>query len=120
MKMRYLNQVIPLTEATYLILLCLYQGPKHGYAIMKDVESFSDGRVRFSTGTLYGALKRLLHDEWIKRIEKPTPPDHKRGRKSYALTDLGQKVFLAEYKRLQSLMDITKNRTAEEGASFIS
>ena len=50
----------PLTEAVLLILMSLADHPRHGYSIMKDVEDVSDGRVRFSTGTLYGALRRLL------------------------------------------------------------
>ena len=48
---------LPLTEATYFILLSLALGPRHGYLIMKDVRSLSRGRVTLSTGTLYGALK---------------------------------------------------------------
>ena len=50
----------PLTEATYFIMLSLSREPRHGYAIMKDVQSLSEDRVILSTGTLYGALKRLL------------------------------------------------------------
>ena len=50
----------PLTEPTYFILLSLSPKPKHGYAIMKDVKELSKSRVILSTGTLYGALKRLL------------------------------------------------------------
>jgi len=43
---------LPLTEATYFILLGLASEPKHGYAIMKDVTALSDNRVVLSTGTL--------------------------------------------------------------------
>ena len=50
----------PLTEPVLLILLSLAEKPKHGYSLMKDIESLSDGRVRLGTGTLYGALRRLL------------------------------------------------------------
>ena len=50
----------PLREPTFLILLSLAPGPRHGYAILKEVESLSEGRVKMSTGTLYGAIERLL------------------------------------------------------------
>ena len=53
-----------------LILLSLAGQPRHGYSILKDVEQMSDGRVVLSTGTLYGALRRLLEDDWIERIEE--------------------------------------------------
>jgi DNA-binding PadR family transcriptional regulator len=57
---------LPLTEPVLLILLSLAGQPRHGYSILKDVEQMSDGRVMLSTGTLYGALRRLLHAEWIE------------------------------------------------------
>jgi DNA-binding PadR family transcriptional regulator len=40
---------------------------RHGYAILKDVEGLSTGRVRLSTSTLYEALARLLEQGWIER-----------------------------------------------------
>ena len=62
--------IAPLTESTYFILLSLSPEPKHGYAIMKEVQELSEGRVVLSTGTLYGALKRLLDEGWIIRLEE--------------------------------------------------
>ena len=59
----------PLSEATFLILVSLGSGPKHGYAIMKEVEELSHQRVLLSTGTLYGAIKRLLADGTIQRAK---------------------------------------------------
>ena len=50
---------IVLTEATYYILLALYN-PQHGYGIMQEVEELSKGRVRLAAGTLYGALNVLV------------------------------------------------------------
>jgi DNA-binding PadR family transcriptional regulator len=41
-------------------LLSLSRGPKHGYAILKDEEVLSEGSVLLGTGTLNGAIKRLL------------------------------------------------------------
>ena len=60
-------ETLPLSEPVLLILLSLAQQPRHGYAILKNVEEMSDGRVTLSTGTLYGALRRLLEDRWIER-----------------------------------------------------
>ena len=81
---------IPLTEATYFILLSLADAPRHGYAILKDVEALSQARIVFSTGTLYGALKRLLDLGWIKRADDAgREPDTGRPRKAYTLTASG-------------------------------
>jgi len=60
----------PLSEPVLLILLSLAEQPRHGYSILKDVEEISQGRVALSTGTLYGALRRLLDDRWIERFEE--------------------------------------------------
>ena len=50
---------ICLTEGVYYILLSLME-PKHGYAIMTDVEALTDGEVKIGAGTLYGAITVLL------------------------------------------------------------
>jgi DNA-binding PadR family transcriptional regulator len=110
----------PLTEATYLVLLSLVPSPKHGYAIMKDVQHLSEGRVTLSTGTLYGVLKRLLEQEWIERVEEidsVSAPDNSPGRerKSYTLTRMGKFVLNTETNRLQTLVSVARQRTAEEG-----
>jgi DNA-binding PadR family transcriptional regulator len=108
----------PLTEATYLILLSLVPAPKHGYAIMKDVQSLSEGRVTLSTGTLYGVIKRLLEQGWIERVDETTESEHHpgRSRKSYTLTRMGKMVLNTETNRLQALVSVAQKRTAEEGA----
>ena len=94
----------PLSEATLFILLSLAPGSRHGYAIMKDVQMLSDGRIVLSTGTLYGALKRLLEQGWIKRVDDPAPNDTDRERKAYALTQVGRRVLKADVERLQKLV----------------
>lgn len=100
-----LDSILPLTEATFYILISLAPQPMHGYAIMKYVRKISSGRVTFSTGTLYGALKRLLEQGWISRID---PPDDKntesrRPRKEYELTCYGRTILNAEIARIKEL-----------------
>ncbi len=107
-----IQSYLPLTETTLFIMLSLAPGPRHGYAIMKDVRALSHNRVELSTGTLYSALKRLLDQNWIRRIEDPDPiaADGGRVRKVYALTDLGKNILQAEVDRLQSLVGIARGR----------
>jgi DNA-binding PadR family transcriptional regulator len=106
---------LPLTEATFLILVSLVPGPQHGYAIMKDVQDLSGGRVVLSTGTLYGALKRLLERGWIRRAgDEPDVEETGRVRKAYVLTDLGQRILDAETQRLQALAALSRARVAGE------
>lgn len=99
----------PLTEATFLILLSLVPEARHGYAIMRDVNQLSEGRVNLSTGTLYTALKRLLDDGWIAPVEVEDAP---RGRKSYHLTGKGRAIVDAETQRLTVLAAAAQRRLA--------
>lgn len=98
------NDYLPLPEATFFILLSLAQTPRHGYAIMQSVSDLSDGRVALSTGTLYGALRRMLEQGWIERFDEKSEIVDGRLRKAYCLTDLGQKILNADVARLQQLV----------------
>lgn len=89
-----------MTEPVLLILLSLADSPRHGYALMKDIESLSKGRVRLSTGTLYGALRRLLEDRWIERFAQP---DTAREKQAYRLTSTGRAQLDAELDRMKQL-----------------
>jgi DNA-binding PadR family transcriptional regulator len=105
---------LPLREPTFFILLSLSPGPKHGYAIMKEVESLSEGRLKLSTGTLYGAIKRLLDRGWILRVDDPIPNSTGRERKAYVLTIQGRRVLNAEIERIQKLVSVAQVQTSKE------
>jgi len=90
----------PLTEPVLLILMSLADQPQHGYALMKDMEELSGGRVRVSTGTLYGALGRLLEDGWIERYAQE---DTSREKQAYRLTRAGLKALRTELDRMKQL-----------------
>lgn len=100
------------SEAVLLILLSLAERPRHGYALMKDIEILSNGRVRLSTGTLYGALRRLLEDQWIQRFEQA---DTSREKQAYRLTAVGRKQLQMELDRMRQLTRAasTRLRTGE-------
>jgi len=83
-----------------LILTSLAGKPRHGYALMKDIEALSGGRVRLSTGTLYGALRRLLQDDWIERFEQE---DTSREKQAYRLTAEGRRQLQLELDRMKQL-----------------
>jgi DNA-binding PadR family transcriptional regulator len=102
---------LPLTEPVLLILLSLAEQPRHGYSILKDVEEISDGRVRLSTGTLYGALRRLLEDGWIQRI---VDEDQSRGRQAYRLTTAGRKSLQVEVDRMKQITRLASLRVARK------
>ncbi len=98
---------LPLTETIYYILLALLE-PAHGYAIMQKVEQLSGGQVRLAAGTMYGAIENLLKKKLIVSL----PSDDLR-RKIYAISDLGKKVLLDDYRRMVNMIALTKQLTKE-------
>jgi DNA-binding PadR family transcriptional regulator len=90
----------PISEPVLLILASLADQPRHGYALMKDIEALSGGRVRLSTGTLYGALRRLLEDTWIERFEQE---DTSREKQAYRLTARGRRQLQLELDRMKQI-----------------
>jgi DNA-binding PadR family transcriptional regulator len=94
------DNIEPLSEPVFLILLSLSDAPRHGYALMKEVERLSSGRVQLSTGTLYGALRRLLEDRWIERFAQE---DTSRDKQAYRLTGLGRGVLEGDLARIKQL-----------------
>lgn len=103
----------PISEALLLILLSLAEQPRHGYSILKDVEEMSGGRVVLSTGTLYGALGRLLDNRWIERFAED---DASRDRQAYRLTSKGRANLRAEAVRVKQLARLASLRVSAKEA----
>ena len=100
-------ETFALTEPVLLVLMSLAEQPRHGYSILKDIESMSTGRVLLSTGTLYGALQRLLDDGWIERVEEDNAP---RDRRTYRLTSRGRRNLQMEIERMRRLTKLASLR----------
>jgi DNA-binding PadR family transcriptional regulator len=89
-----------LSEPVFFILASLAQEPRHGYSLLKNIQAISEGRVRLSTGTLYGALRRMLESGWIERY---ATDDTSRDKQTYRVTALGRTVLRGEHERLRRL-----------------
>lgn len=100
-------ETLALSEPVLLVLLSLAEQPRHGYSILKDVESLSGGRVLLGTGTLYGALLRLLDDGWIERVQEDNTP---RDRRTYRLTSRGRRNLQMEIERMRHLTKLATLR----------
>jgi DNA-binding PadR family transcriptional regulator len=90
------SDIALLVEPVLLILISLADGPKHGYAIMQDVESLTGWSMR--AGTLYGALARMDRRRWIEEIQTV---DYRR--RPYALTRFGQAELTRQLAVLNNL-----------------
>lgn len=87
--------------------------PVASSTILKDVEWMSRGRVMLSTGTLHGALRRLLDQGWIERFTEDESP---RDRRAYRLTSQGRRNLQLEVQRMRHLTKLATARVARREA----
>jgi DNA-binding PadR family transcriptional regulator len=92
------------TDRGFLILTSLASGPKHGYALMQDIESFAG--VSLGPGTLYGALSRLEQEGLV------APLPSKDRRRPYELTPAGSRVLRTQLSESARLIGIGLSRLA--------
>jgi DNA-binding PadR family transcriptional regulator len=91
-----------------LILSSLADGPKHGYAIMMDVQEFSG--TKMEPGTLYGSLTRMEQRGWIE----PLPPEERR--RPYRLTTAGEAVLRQQLESMNQIVQTGQRRLAAASA----
>ncbi len=103
------KQHAPLTPAVLHILLALSPGERHGYAIMKQVEADSAGKVKMGPGTLYGSLGRMIDAGLIRESDKRVDPklDDER-RVYYKIAAAGQKALAAELQRYREVVAVAR------------
>jgi DNA-binding PadR family transcriptional regulator len=102
---------VPLTPAVLHILLALSTEERHGYGIMKQVESESQGKVKMGPGTLYGSLGRMMEAGLIRESNKKVDPEMDDERRVYyRITRLGQTTLWAELERYREIVALAKKK----------
>jgi DNA-binding PadR family transcriptional regulator len=115
-----IDELLPLTPAVFHILLALADQERHGYGIMQEVMTMTQGRMQMGPGTLYGSIKRMLKAGLIAESnERPDPGLDDERRRYYQLTDLGRRVLGAEAQRLSSLVDMAYSKQVLGGTEVI-
>ena len=89
-------------ESTYFILLALHEKERHGYGIAQRAGELSNGRVKMTAGTLYGALDRLVNQEQIEVASEERVDG--RLRRNYRITPKGRTTAATESQRMQSCL----------------
>jgi DNA-binding PadR family transcriptional regulator len=101
-------------EAAVWIMVALAEQPKHGYAIMKDIQDLGGFSMR--PGTLYAALMRMERAHLVEEIQSS---DYRR--RPFKLTEAGRTRLDADLKTLaalaaKGLRRLKKLKTAKKGA----
>jgi len=106
----------PLPSAAFHILLSLADEDLHGYAIMRQVEEQTEGRMRLGPGTLYSSIQTLLEEKLIQEVDRRA--DARLGderRRYYRLTAAGRKLARAEAERLAGLLRVARAKKILRG-----
>lgn len=99
------EELLPLTPRVFLLLWALDAGPRHGYALLEEVEELGRGKVSFGPASLYEAIHRLRDRGLLEETDAPpsVESDDSR-RKYYRLTEHGREVLRVEAARLAELV----------------
>jgi DNA-binding PadR family transcriptional regulator len=104
----------PLTPAVLHILLALSTQERHGYGIMKQVESDSQGKVKMGPGTLYGSIGRMIDAGLIRESDKKVDPEMDDERRVYyRITAAGREALAAELDRYREVVAVARQLRVE-------
>lgn len=96
---------LPLHPFELRILLVLAEGPAHGYPIIRVIEERDGSWKRVLPANLYRRLRDMRARGLVEEVDAPDgAPDDERQRRTFALTELGRRVAVAEAQRLDALV----------------
>jgi DNA-binding PadR family transcriptional regulator len=83
----------------------LASAPAHGFPITKAIEERDGSWKRVLPGNLYRRLRDMRARGLVEEVDAPRgAPDDERQRRTYALTELGRRIAVAEARRLEALV----------------
>ena len=94
---------LPLSVPVFQILVSLADRDLHGYAVIQDVASRTEGEVRLTASTLYAAMKRMLDAGMVEEVSEPrrAPDGEDARRRYYRMTPYGREIAQLEAARLE-------------------
>ena len=97
-------------------MLSLAGGDLHGYAIMRQVEEQTGGRLRLGPGTLYGSIQALLQGKLIEEVYRSEETeDRQERRRYYKLTAAGRKLARSEAEKMADVLRVARARKILRG-----
>lgn len=116
---RDVDSHLPLRPGEFFVLAVLRAGPLHGYGIVQEVASRTEGRIRLRPGNLYRVLDRMLEQGLVEVAERRPSREHDDERRTYyRCTALGRRVAVAEAQVLSGLVsDVLAHGVKAGGAA---
>jgi len=110
------DSLLPLPPAALHILLAVVDDDRHGYAILREVEERTGGKVKLGAATLYRSLERMLEQGLIVEVdERPAPELDDDRRRYYRITPFGRNAARAEVRRLTQIIDLARRHGLAPG-----
>ena len=92
-----------------MTLVALGAGERHGYGLVKQIETLSGGTLRLVPGNFYSVLQRLMNTGLLEEsARRPADDLDNRRRRYYGISELGRAVAAAETARLKSLVKVAE------------
>ena len=109
-----------ITLPMYYLMLTLVDGPRHGYAMGREVEERSDGSVRLAPASLYWTINRLMEAGFIGKVDASLADSEGDGRAArrryYALTDEGRATLERETATWSKVLAFARSKSLAEDA----
>ena len=105
------SQQLPLTPQALGVLIAVADQQRHGYAIMQEVTQRTGGSIQLLPGSLYSTIKRMLSAGLIEECEAADGEGSKDPRRRYySITAAGRQAAHAELKRMQTLLEMGREK----------
>ncbi len=98
--------LLPLSASSFFVLFALADGEKHGYRIMQEIDTLSNGKVHMGPATLYTTIQKFVDQSLIEEVRTRTSDR----RRTYRLTRLGKQLLQAEFHRQQDVLQLARAR----------
>ena len=98
------RDLLPLKPVWFHLLLAIASGHRHGYAMKKDVERRTEGKLKIWPPTLYRGLSGLMEEGLVEEDPDGMSGEGDRERKPYRITRRGREALAAELERLEALV----------------
>lgn len=109
------KQPYPLSPLTMAILLALTKEDLHGYALMQEIETQTDGSLNPGTGSLYAALQRLEDEGLVEPATGRRQPGEDGRRKYFRITSAGRAAAREEARRMVRVLETAREKELIRG-----
>jgi DNA-binding PadR family transcriptional regulator len=105
MKQKDIDAHLPLRPVEFMVLAVLRDGAAHGYGIVQEVTSRTNGKVKLRAGNLYRVLDRMQERNLVQLDERRRAKVGDDPRRTYyTVTRLGRAVLGAEAELMAGLV----------------